>query len=401
MSIFVFFILLPFVQIGFSYFACVGTLLALPALSAVRLSLLSSIRSYDFIAVFLVAAILTASLFNEADPIDALVRAIRESAIFFLMVLYGKVNLKSQNKGHHDKYLRIMLYLSSIMVVLCLVQILFIRKGVYFGIPIEFFARNAGTLPDEMDLIYSDVRPSGTFGEPSYLSYVMFSIMVIVSPLVLQKKRLADGVFLVAFLAIFLSRSGLGFLFAGALTAYILTKKNIMFGVYAGLTVLLTLFVFSEYIPVFERFTSIATAGSSKGSGFMRLYVPLITLPEHIASNPFGISRTNMNLEAYVGDYPVQWKSITDNGLFNPMFSYGLVGIAMIIYLYTKNIYSIIMVLFLSYTLLQNGDPWSFDKLGIFLMVKYLFTYFSHAARQRAELSNVTSPHRSRLNISY
>ena len=373
---------LPFLQIGFSYFASIGTLSAFLSILIVKKRRLSETQSKEFIGVFLAIIIISISRLNDPNFVDEFFRILREMIVFFIILAYGRVGLDRQSE-QDVRFLRTLFVISSLLTALCLVQLFFIQENIYFGLPQEWFSRNAGSLPSLKDFIYSDVRPMGTYGEPSYLSYVMFSFMVIVSPLIMKKNKISNSVFFIALLCVLLTRSGLGFLFSGALTGYLLMKKDFWAGLLTLIATIVILVIFSNYIYVFDRFSEITVHGSEKSSGYFRVFLPLIILPEFLTTHPLGMTLTGDNLSAFVEGYPVRWYSIIDNGLLNLVFSYGLVGVVMLAYLFFKYSRSVVMLLFIAFTLLQNGDPWSLDKLAVVLITTHLFSYCSAEARKR------------------
>ncbi|MET4447040.1 hypothetical protein ABIB75_005338 [Bradyrhizobium sp. GM2.2] len=388
---------LPFVQLGYSYYASVSTAAAaLVILLAGRVNL-SKLRANFPLRFFasLLMVICTAS-YEGASGQDVL-RAGREALAFFLITGCASWYLPSFDRRLAKKVLATIWVIVSGTLALVAIQAIYLRSHQYFGLPVELYSQNANTVPGELQLLYMDVRPSGTFAEPSYLGGICLSLLFAVSP-VLQKKRSVQ--LLTAFIVavVLISRSLSGILFTVVYLAYYARKvvrSPRLF--YLLLAVLLT----ASFAVVFTE--NPISARLLRGDGgdlsiTSRIFAPLEAIPTILSLHPLGIPAASFQEMGYAFSHDVTAEEMTHNGLLNLVISYGFFGFVLIgltIYSFGKNTNGLVFILALS---IQNGGFATVDKFVIIALSMILHNSFralssnSSGSSQRAAQA-LSMPH--------
>jgi hypothetical protein len=262
--------------------------------------------------------------------------------------------------------------ISLFQLTIVIIQFISIRQGVWIGPDPSWFAGRGNVIPDLLDLRYSNIRPSGTFSEPSYLGLISICCMVI-SGFSKNLWRNNSRIFYVNLLVVVFSQSKSALLFAGILLLIYLTKNSSReINYFRG--VILPLIIIGG---VSSSGLIIQTLLSSKGSVSIenRIYKPLEMVFSFVASNPFGASFYD-RLNAFAdSDKGITWEAISHNSLFNLIFSYGLVGFLLIFYIMRLAGGDFILMIFLFAALIQNGSFLDFDKLFLvyFTITMYRF----------------------------
>jgi hypothetical protein len=247
-----------------------------------------------------------------------------------------------------------------------------IRQGGWFGPDKEWFSLGGESIPETRDLLYSPVRPSGTFSEPSYLGLVSISFMVI-SGFSKNPHKHSGFIFFINFFTIILCQSRSALIYAGfLLIIYIYRNKNKNNFYSKGLV-----FPFILLIGIGSISFILETISSVQGSISIqnRIYAPLGSVLTFLVSNPLGIpfyDRLNQFQDINRG---VTWDMVSHNSIFNFFFSYGFVGILIIfqIIILAKGDKVLMLILFAS--LMQNGSFLNFDKFFLIFVVFKIYTY--------------------------
>ena len=176
-------LLVPAIQLGFSYYASAATAMAL-LVTARTLGVLPNTSSITWIAVSATAAAMFLSaLFIPGVTEADLWRRAREAFFFFWMIPALSV-IAIRPVTISNKIVFAILAVVILFAGIALIQASALAGGRYFGLPSEYFIQNAATLPGLLDLKYSRIRPTGTFGEPSYFAFILISMLVMLIPLV-------------------------------------------------------------------------------------------------------------------------------------------------------------------------------------------------------------------------
>lgn len=354
-------LLLPFLQLGLSFYASVSTLAAALCLAAAT-GLRGFLTLRIFACLFVVWAMLaTAALHPLADSHD-LLRAGRE-ALCFLMII-ALLRRKIVLNPHQARLALHCLGLVALgLALLVIAQTIGLQRGVFVSLPHDLYVINTNTLPTDLDLRHSRVRPSGPFGEPSYLAAVATVLVLALSPL-WPVSALARGIILVLALATFLSLSMLGLVSMSAALALILLRHGDR---RQGLLFVTMLAVGAAGAALAGGEISERIGAILRGEDFSfasRIAAPLLALPRVLGEAPFGIPIRVFLDMGYLPGMDLANESFSHNAIFNTLINYGVIGMAMLAVLFLSARggipWAILFVL-----LMQNGAFWSFDKVSL------------------------------------
>jgi hypothetical protein len=254
----------------------------------------------------------------------------REVLFFVLMVAFFN-GLKhfyiAYDTKKADFYIRIIVILAFIMVA---IQLVALARGIYIGIPKQFYVVDAETIPDKLTLRFTHVRPNAIWTEPSYLGYAMLSFMMMnqsfyrlggtdrpVFALMILCGLMSQALSFVMFLIILL---GLGVYTNKSMARY-RTAVTVV-----GLVGVIVMIAVGGAGFVGDR---LSKAGGASGdfSLFVRIFGPVGILPEYLRDHPLGVPFSDRlpALLAYTGQLGINPLEYTVNSITN-FFYYGLVG---------------------------------------------------------------------------
>ena len=384
-------VLTPFIQLGTSYYVSVYSAMAV-SLVVLRFSqFLPSSLSELFPAVVVPLMFVSLSTGVGEDPVQEYLRVLREGVIwlFLMMALqdtrsFGKINTK------------IVLYSLALVisgeVVLVLVQIYGYSRGQYFGIPVEYFAVDGETIPDELALYFSKLRPSGTFQEPSYLAFILISLIVAMLP-TLRDSSLARIMCGACVITGIFSRS-LSFVLALSLisTGYLLQPTGIGIKpkyLIAASGILIVLV--APFVDISSLVDRIASGPDEIGdvSTFSRIFAPVAILPKFLLLFPLGVPFSNLPAAINVLQSPLDLDplEILQNGILNLFFEFGIIGVVILLfYLSISRQWIIRMYLLASGCF--NGALLAPDKFAVIVLTVFLYRSFlsTRAASPKAPL---------------
>lgn len=369
---------IPFLQIGVSFYLSGATVVALAVLFKFRAQIIASMLSHPMRTLFCCLAFVMPMMYPyEIDGQD-IGRAFRETLFLLIMVsAFGAVQ-ESFDRGKVARITTIMYAMIGFYLLLALVQTAFLTRQVYFGIPKGLFIANEGTIPGELDLIYSKLRATGTFGEPSYLGFVMTSFAFALLPLARRWGGPRLAILAVALIAL-ICQSLSFFIAIAMLIAYerpgfkdfkitiILPALLIAIGLGA---------YFWEVIEHFgDRLTSLSNS-AEEPSGFVRIFGPISILPDFLSQYPTGVPFYKLYpiLESYV---PIGLRPLSfyDNGLINLVLNFGYVGF-ILLYIYFSSVRDNTSRIYLFVSGIFNGALISPDKLGVMILMLALYNSF-------------------------
>lgn len=228
---------------------------------------------------------------------------------------------------------------------------------------------NAETLPESLDLMYSRIRPTGTFGEPSYLSAFCMSMVLAISEIWTVSKTARTAIMLLTATA-YLSLSMLGAVGMSIVIFVILfeSRSKALIGAVFCIIALATPIIFTYFIDslMLSRVEKIFNGNDISTNA--RIFNPILFLPDYISKYPFGAPINAIANTSTLASLPFSIRDIMHNGMFNIVFNYGIIGIAMIAVLFfcawSRKIKFLFFVL-----LFQNGDMLSIDKVALIIVV--------------------------------
>jgi hypothetical protein len=366
------YLLLPFVQVGFSYYLSVATALMIVMVVRYNRELMSGVVSRPLIfpamLIIFVPPILTqGALFRE----DLLVAG-RQALMLLLIVGFVAGLEKSSARPARDIRPTRTFIWACLMLGLVFVQSVLLASGKSFiQLPATWYVMNSGTLITDLSLKYSqgNLRPSGTFGEPSYLAFVVLGLCLSVVPLV--HSRAARASLILLLVVGLLSRS-----MAFVISALLVVLLPLVFkrGKGNGLVLLavaaaVPVFAFTKAGSVLDRLSTAGDA-SRDASVSARIWAPLDALPRYLLDNPIGLPISS--LEKILPYYWPTWLPYSEGGLNNALLStfyqFGLFAVVILatIFTATRNWQ---MRMFLICAMMFNGSFLSIDKAAIVALV--------------------------------
>jgi len=371
---------LPFIQLGISYYASFQMLafLFLLILIPVRFFLYGVQRCGVILGLMILPVFF---VINSEESTHDFLKALREFLCY--LPLYCALKYRKEISGSIYVNDKIRYVVSSLIVSLfffTVVQYFFLKRGVYLSLPYDYYVRNTGTLPDQLDLIYSRIRPAATYGEPSYLGFVVTSLLVVVLR-GYKKSWIKHGLIGCVVLTVYFCQSASGQLAVFALLfinmlqskAQLVTKIGVILG---GL--LLVLVAWLANVSTIERLANIMDK-KQEASGYDRLAAPAIIASEVLLNRPFGIadselakfitSKRAMSREALEGAF--------SNGFYNLLINYGLSGLILLGLLIAPIWKDWLVVVYVLLTTSFNGAFLCFDKAAIITGSLFMAFYFS------------------------
>ncbi|RWX78773.1 hypothetical protein EPK99_09300 [Neorhizobium lilium] len=316
---------LPFIQLGVSYYASVGVVGGLILFWFQRAHLLVLFQRFLLARLAIVALMILFTWGYPGSSSDVL-RAAREGIFFFLVTgcvgwrlpgLEGSVT----NAARYTKLLLLGL------LGLTLLQTFFLSRGVYFGIPRALFSQNSNTIAGELDLYYSDIRPNGPYGEPSYLGGVCLCLMFAFGPILLKKSSVNHNTVL-ALIVVIVSRSFSGLVFCLLMLFSNLWKLVSSFTtklfVLAGIVVVCAGLLMTEN-TVTSRLDRLRSGEDV--SSMARVVQPIAMIPDILTRNPTGIPLNAFMELGYVPAVGVYSEDLVHNALLNLILNYGWLGL--------------------------------------------------------------------------
>lgn len=322
-------ILIPFVQIGLSFWASIASVVGAMVMVTIpgRLDLTAQAGSAWRLVV---AALMMAPLLANIDTTMVEVLRVGREIVFFLLMTAMFSARSSASRDQMRTVERSAVAVLTAMTALVLVQIFYNFRAQYFGIPQDWFIANELTLPGELDLIYGAIygylRPTGTFGEPSYLGFICLSIGLAFLPLVSTSRNSRIIVGLVCAIAL-LARSA-SFLVALACVfgPFFLRKSVMSPGRFAALLLAVAVALFASD-SIQETLTRLLSIGGENVDSSLsaRLLGAAFIMPEYLTQHPFGVPFTKLEpaLRAIVG---VVIGPYGDNAVWGLFYVYGVLG---------------------------------------------------------------------------
>ena len=366
-------LILPFVQLGFSYYISFQVL----AYILINIYLFKS-RSFKrndmiyfgyfftFLGIYIAIAFTPGLNVYSSDVRDVL-RVIRESLcvstmllVFFSTKKPGSEHIDLNSRFFIDKYVDRFIYLLCLAVGL---QYIAASMNVYLLFPTEWFVVNK---PIDISRIFQEFdiksRVSLSYGEPSYFALVLAGF----SAYAVSIKKY--NLWLCCLVASLFTASTFGVLSVLLIyvVSYLETKVSRTLQIWIIFLLTLTAFV------IVREFKDLII--EAKGaSAFIRLYAPWYLVTDVFSNIPSGIPFTQIqnhisgSFYAHIialDDHYVGF----DNAMLNLFIIYGFFGVALIIsltyvFLFSKK--SILYFLLFILYCFQNGSIFTFDKISL------------------------------------
>lgn len=360
--------MVPFIQLGISYY------LSVQIVAFIVLILIVSQRIERRAALFAVggAAVfglkIVELLMIQANTHDFLV-VLREALCYSVMLLaFGGLS-RMVGRGRLGIAEKVIFPIMIASVLLIVWQFIAIKNDAFVSFDKSWFIMNQPTLAGvkEALLEHSRLRPVGFYGEPSYMAFVMISILLVG---LFYFRKAADVVLLcgMCLIGLLLLGSLSGVLAYGILVAaYFLfrpgrrnlaTKRLVgAFTILGVLSICLVWVLPSEY---YARIAGILNNGISHDtSANIRFVLPSELLLKMAKSGQW-VGYTASALEGFING---RINSI-DNALLWVLLEYGMLGIVLL-GLYITYIRNVTLVAYFIVCLNFNGSIFSYDKAVI------------------------------------
>lgn len=361
---------LPFIQFGINWWISVGSLGSIVILYAfVR---------YGKIQIFKLDAGTTAILFmmslvyiwQDLGNSHSFLRISREALLLMLVVVLNKSYkpLKSTITMKNIEKALLAVMLIEFTIAVC--QFFFLSKGIWIGPSADWFGGRGNSIPSLLDLQYSELRPSGTFSEPSYLGIFCISILIMVSRN-FNYSIMNRTTYFASLVTIVLSQSKSALLFA-LLILLIQRRNNQLAGSRRINTFFLPLTMITV-LPFLNILTGTVQASRDSVSIQNRIFEPMTYIIKFLFEHPLGISFYERISELIDSNRGITWEVISHNSVFNFIFSYGIVGLAITFRILFLGRGNFVLILYLALLMLQNGGFLDFDKLFLVTVVFYIY----------------------------
>ncbi len=296
--------------------------------------------------------------------------------LYIMLTLFDMARMKHFNMSRKPLKIAVSLLIIFLFLSVALQSIL-LKQGVLLTAPPEYVIANADTLPGEFELEHGGrIRPSSTFGEPSYLGFISLSLFVI-TLLLFEKLRLKSILLLLLFTTLIMAQTLSGLLSLVLILAIhgakFVSKKKIWKNIGVLSVVALGTFVlgYLGYFSILERLFDIFDP-ELEYSGYIRLAAPL-TVAIRVFENffIFGVPLEELShvmKGMYLLAVMIPGSTVTDNGFVNLFMNYGVTAV-LIIWVIWKKIASPLLLAYVFLSSIFNGAFLSFDKTIVFALV--------------------------------
>lgn len=361
-------LLLSFIQTGITFYISVQLFLFF--LLSFNLKVFSLYTAF-YKNIYVIVLVLFSMFFNVYSFED-IAQVLR--VLLLMLYLYAFIEAANGLRINPSVMTANIKYLMNLVKVIILIQFFLVviqaikfSSGIYFGLPVDLYVINKSTLDNVGNAMYhlSRFRPRGTFAEPSYLTFIINLLMIIVVSYE-KKKFIRNFYILVCFLISLLSGSMLGLIgFLVCVFFAVNSKVSIKTLIPYALLILFLLFFSAIVSDEFSQRLMLISSNEDR-SMFFRLVLPFTMVGDVMVNSPFGVLDNQLaeyfsNLKFY---YDKDVSRNTDNAFLNFILNFGWVGF-FIIYSLKCSKYDKRILIPIVYSGFQNGSLFSFDKVVI------------------------------------
>jgi len=361
---------LPFIQFGINWWISVGSLGSIVILCAfVRYGIIK-IFKLDTVTVAILFMMALVYIWQDLGNSHSFLRISREALVLMLVVILNKSYKPLKSTMAMQNIDRALLAVMVMEFTLAVCQFFFLPKGIWIGPSADWFGGRGNSIPTLLDLQYSELRPSGTFSEPSYLGIFCVSILIMVSRN-LNNSIMNRTTYIVSLVTIVLSQSKSALLFA--LLILLIQRHNKQLAGSRRINTFFLPITMIMVLPFLNILTRTVQASRDSVSIQNRIFEPMSYVIKFLFEHPLGISFYERISELIDSNKGITWEVISHNSVFNFIFSYGIVGLAItfrILFLGRRNF---VLILYLTLLMLQNGGFLDFDKLFLVTVVFYIY----------------------------
>jgi len=380
-------ILTPFIQLGYSFyisFQIISFLLVVILFTNRRIVMKNLIPFFYFFILMKIPDI----VFYDSDFFfHSFLKSSREFVCLIVLLMVSRYVVSEKIVINIKKIKLVVAILTFGFFFYTLLQFFSVSYGsLAFFIPKDFFVFNQDTLPTQFDLLHGGkIRPRASFGEPSYLAFILTSILVIVLNIyksgVLKKCLIAT-----IFTTVIISKTLAGVLGVGLLLIGYHKSKLKYLLLLIWIVLLLISFGRIEYlshVPILNRLRHVGDYQLAK-SIYTRVIVPLSIIQMMLGDSPLGIPTDELTFFLSVRApfmAPLVTQGNIDNGFLNVVINYGILSlfIMIIIVWYIRDRF---MLFYLFIASNFNGTFFGYDKIAVMCTVLVIVQSFARA-RQR------------------
>lgn len=360
----------PLLHLGFSYYIS-AQIVGFLSLAALVMFSRFERRAVIFasICAFLFIVKLVAVLHTSVSR-DLLV-VLREMACFILLLLAVRPISALCRPERVSKLYVWFLWIASLLIM---TQYFAIANGFFLSFPNEWFVMNRGTLEGVNLALYheSRLRPTGFYGEPSYMAFILISAFVVFLSYEARWKILLSVAALNALVLVFLgSLSGyLAFIIIAAVFGYLKLsaeggRNKLNASLLLGVLAVFMLSVFVSQGEFIARLSSFSIDTEVDPSAYVRFVVPYLIFMQMIDDGAwFGYA--NSEMQNLVGGFDIGW---IDNALFYLLLHYGIASTLLFIYFLAFYVRHPFLITYILIVLNFNGAYFSFDKTVVMALV--------------------------------
>lgn len=382
-------ILFTLIQIGYSYWLSVASVAAVIMIIRLRVQLAVGFRARPWILFLPLLMAVPLAFERSADLTQDILRTAREALIACLMIVIIAGATLRPPSVNIRRFTQCLTLIAGFLFVLTLVQLVALKRGLYLGLPEQAYANGAGTIPNALDLRYSQLRPAGTFSEPSYLAFIMLSMLMIAAARLDRDRRgiVTAGL---AFLTGLLSQAASFVLFAAVMGAAFIARtirgrNKLLLLLLLAIAAIVAFGVATLVLGVELKVVNRVQGGSSGGdfSIFVRIFGPATILPSYLVYHPVGLPVSAIHdaiapFSKALGIDPDQYLM---NSLFNLFFEYGVLGAPLAVLLIMRR--DQLISLYLLSCMMLNGAFLAIDKLAVICMTIAIYQAIRHHPAER------------------
>ncbi|APU68657.1 hypothetical protein C723_2882 [Christiangramia flava JLT2011] len=309
------------------------------------------------ISTFLFLLKVFVEILNNASITDILL-PLRHLVCFIGIIIISENLIKA-----HLPLQKVKLLIGCFLIILLgvvLAQYYYFSKGIFFGIPIDLFVMNKGTLEGASKALYygTRFRPVGFYGEPSYNSWIVISLLMIILIRDEFTKKFKYTFIIISYLIIIISQAMSGFFAINIilLTWFIKTNRDSLIYIVVLVLISIILFVINKNFQIFERLYGIIEGSDRSYNG--RLIQPLEYIKEIWKNQSlFGIPNYS------------DIRDDIDNAAIALVLNYGILSIPIFLAFVKLFKHNWLLILYILLSLNFNGSIFRFDKVLVLSLV--------------------------------
>lgn len=387
-------LIVPFMQLGLSYYASLSMVMLILVMTKWGSTLIRGATQANLLLAVVLLMGLPLMMVPSLDFRGDVLRTVREGVMFMILVSALIAFRTTPMLDRSEPPLIVFAGLMLFLLVICMIQTVLLPRGVYFGFPESAFAQENGTIANEAALLADpeSLRPQGTFSEPSYLAFVLLSFSMMLIPRTAASRgatMLMGAIVLVGLM----SRS-LSFLLTMAaviLFPLMLDRRAKRGMIITGSVIIGTLMLsLTSASILITRLTQARSIETTDYSTLARIGRPLQVIPLFLENYPLGVPLSVLlrAMVPFMPDALMEPAEILQNAIFNLIFLYGISGFllfGLVIFL-AKDLRT---RLYIASCAMFNGAFLAIDKIAMIVMTLALYEQAKRLANERYDTAHL------------